>query len=363
MLKQENWAEAAPEVSVMFHERFNETLAGIEDKNVPRRRIRFKTMLIAAAICVLGMGTVVMAGALFGWDKQVLDKFKPTAELQEQLPEAGIVHEVKESDAADDFNVVLSQVLLDEYSLYIEFEVTAADGETLNKDHFFNLDGSTVLVDGKSFEQLEEEGFDVCVSGGAGFIGIDEETGKSYYEISYLFDESMEWKGKTLSIHLASLQYADNPEQIADVANGPWNFEYKVEKNESIGKMVELDQSYDFGGYEIPVQSIYISSLGYRIVVDYDKASCIENDEKYPDTYFGDDAVLAIDARIAIAAIEFNDGTIIRDNEDYLSEGRIVHIKEDENSFIMVEGFGRIMDVNQIKKVYLMQGDVEIPIE
>ena len=42
----------------------------------------------------------------------------------------------------------------------------------------------------------------------------------------------------------------------------------------------EINQTYDFGGYDILINRIEISPLSYKIYADYESAMRVEEDEK-----------------------------------------------------------------------------------
>ena len=49
----------------------------------------------------------------------------------------------------------------------------------------------------------------------------------------------------------------------------------------------EINQTYDFSGYDILINRIEISPLSYKIYADYESAMRVEEDERNTFTYEG----------------------------------------------------------------------------
>ena len=90
----------------------------------------------------------------------------------------------------------------------------------------------------------------------------------------------------------------------------------------------------------------------------------VEEDARNTFTYEGDDPGLEIDARLAIRKIVYDDGTQLDYRaEDYFTGGGIYGPDEEQTEYLVTENFTRIIDVDHIDSIYLMQGEVKIPLQ
>lgn len=145
------------------------------------------------------------------------------------------------------------------------------------------------------------------------------------------------------------------------VAEGPWSFEYTIKDSSNLRQTYEIYQTYDLGGNEIQINRLEISPLGYTLFVDYDSAMKVEEDERNKETYNGDDAGLTLDTRLAIRKIIFEDGTELNQADEVFT-GRGAFGGTDKKELRVTESFIRVIDVEHIKSIYIMQGEVEIPL-
>lgn len=366
MLERERWEHVAPEVPEEFHTRFEQTLGELDRRKAGKvRGIGFRVMVAAAAVCVLASGTV-LAAEWFGWNPTILEKYQPSEEQQESLPEEGIIQDVSQTVTHDGVDVTLTQVLHDDYNLYMLCEVQLPDGVQATEDLGF-ANGMDVLIDGKPAGDICEGS-----SGGSGGVIIPENAESSdtlTYEISYLFGSPVDWNGRTITLTFDALRdYQGIKAPAADdgtlIAEGPWSFEYTIDGSSDMVRTYEINQTYDFGGYDILINRIEISPLSYKIYADYESAMRVEEDARNTFTYEGDDPGLDIGARLSVRKIVYDDRTQLDyEAEDYFTGGGIYGPDEERSEYQVIENFTRIIDVDHIESIYLMQGDVEIPLQ
>ena len=65
---------------------------------------------------MLASGTV-LAAEWFGWNPTIAEKFQPSEEQQETLPEEGVIQDVSQTVTHNRVGVTLTQVLHDDYNL------------------------------------------------------------------------------------------------------------------------------------------------------------------------------------------------------------------------------------------------------
>lgn len=367
--RNDMWSHCAPEVSGEFHQRFEQTLEHLDTRGTvkQKRPIKLKILLAAAALCVLASGTV-LAAEWFGWNTQILNKFQPSQTQQEQLPQSGAIQNVELSSTSNDVSVTLKQVVHDQYNLYLLCEATLPDTISLDDTQRENLvfDGFSVLIDGQEPSEVIPG---ASYGGGADFLEPEEDTPENtlFYEVSYLFGAPIDWDNRTLSLVLGDLQTSDikaaTPEESDTLAEGPWTFDYSMDDSSDLTQTIEVNSTYNFGGYDILVNNIEISPLSYTLHADYESAMKVEEDERNTFTYNGDDPGMEIGDRLAIRKIVYKDGTEIAYPDDIFTNGGMYSPKEDQGEYLVRESFSRIIDVDQIQSIYLMQGDVEIPLQ
>lgn len=365
MLDDRKWENTAPEVPVEFHARFEQTLEEIE-KKPSGKRIKFRVFAAVAAACALCTATVA-AKEVFKWSDALLEIFQPSKEQQQELVEEGFVQGVGQSVTQNGVTVTLQEALQDSRSVYMLFEVETPESIVMDDTVEFE-NGLNLMINGKDiFDALQEEGIMTSGSGGGGFVSMnkygekeEDASHKRYYEICYnIMGAECDFSGRTLEVTLENLMMGGDkalPGKV--VAEGTWSFEWQVG---DIGseKRIEINKTYDFGGYEICIESLDISPLGYVIYADYDDAMKVEEDERNTFTYTGDDPGMEIDARIGIRAVEYQDGTKV----ELMYGGGGGADPDKENSVYKVqERFGQVVDVENLKAVYLMQGDVRVPL-
>ncbi|MDO4339090.1 MAG: DUF4179 domain-containing protein [Eubacteriales bacterium] len=365
MLEDRKWENTAPEVPVEFHARFEQTLEEIE-KKPSGKRIKLRVFAVVAAACALCTATVAAKEA-FKWSDALLKIFQPSQAQQQELVEEGFVQGVGQSVTQSGVTVTLQEALQDSHSVYILFEVETPESIVMDDTAEFES-GLNLTVDGKYiFDALREDGIMTSGSGGGGFVDMnrygeqeEDASHKRYYEISYNFlGDEYDFSGKTLEVSLENLMLGGEkalPGKV--VAEGAWNFRWQVG---DIGseKRIEINRTYDFGGYEICIESLDISPLGYVIYADYDDAMKVEEDERNTFTYTGDDPGMEIDARIGIRAVEYQDGTKV---ELMYGDGGGADPDKENGVYKVQERFGQVVDVENLKAVYLMQGDVRVPL-
>ena len=367
--RNEMWNHCAPKVSEEFHQRFEQTLEDLNARETAKRKrpMKFKVLLAAAALCVLASGTV-LAAEWFGWNTQILNKFQPSQKQQEQLPETGAIQNVEQVSTVNDVPVTLKQVIHDNYNLYLLCEITLPENISIDETQRENLvfDGFSVLIDGKDPSEIVPN---ASYSGGGSFMESDDDTVSNtlYYEISYLFGAPIDWNGRTLSLSLGDLQTsykkAALPEECDTLASGPWTFDYSMDDSSDLTWTIEVNNTYDFGGYDILINSIEISPLSYVVHADYGTAMKVEEDERNTFEYNGDDPGIELGDRLAIRKIVYKDGTEIAYPDDMFTDGGVYGPNEDQSEYLVREAFVRIIDVDQIQSIYLMQGDVEITLQ
>ncbi len=359
MMKSNEWRNIAPEVPGEFHERFEQTLASLE-KKPSGKRIKFRVLMAVAAVCAFCTATVA-ADSILHWSDALLERFRPTEEQQQELAEDGLVQGVGQSVTENGVTITLTEALQDSWSIYMLFEVVTPEDIVMDDTVSFD-DGLGLLVDGK--DVWDALGDDIGGSGGGGFISTqtlaDQTAHKRYYEMRYNFDDSVDFSGKTLEIRLKDLMIdADKAEAGNILAEGNWEFKWQADKAGSV-KRFDINQTYDFGGYDICISCIELSPLGCVVHADYEDAMEVEKDERNTFTYNGDDPGMELDERLGIYSIEYQDGTILEGMEILGGGGGAGGSAE--SGYSVREGFDRLIDVDNIKAVYLMKGEVCVPL-
>jgi len=160
MLKKENWSEVAPEISEVFHERFDETLNNLSDmqtgKNKSKSKVRKWVTAVASTAAALVLSTgflmanpvlaakIPIIGKIF---ERVEDKvtysgdFKDKADVLVAVEEAEAVSAVY---SVEDQGVTFtaSEVYCDGHSLYLTAKVESKDGGFTDMTGYANDDGT-----------------------------------------------------------------------------------------------------------------------------------------------------------------------------------------------------------------------------
>lgn len=365
MLENRKWEHTAPEVPTDFHTRFEETLEILEQRNYEKRNARAKkakwrVLLAAAAVCALCTATAA-ANEYFKWSETLKTILKPTEKQQEKLVKDGFVQGIGQSVTHSGVTITLKEAAQDRRSIYMLFDVETPENIILDDTAGFE-NGMDVRVDGKNIiEALDPR---TSGSGGGGFVSSykmkQESPHKKAYEVQYSFDRNFDFSGKTVTAVLENLTLGGDKAMDGEVAaEGTWEFRWNVGEVGS-EKRFAVNESYDFGGYEIEIKYIDISPLGYVVYADYEDAMEVEKDERNTFTYTGDDPGLEVDARLFIRGVEYKDGTRIE--LEYGGGGGASPVKE-EGVYKVHESFGRVIDVDNLETVIMMQGTVKVPLD
>ncbi|MDC7290527.1 DUF4179 domain-containing protein [Blautia schinkii] len=361
MLDNRDWANAAPEVPQEFHERFEKTLRSIETAKRPRRKMSFRILAVAAALCALCTATVA-ANEIFNWSDALVERFKPSQEQQQKLADSGNIQGIGQSVTQNGVTVTLDQAVMDKERLYMLFAVETP--EAIKMDHTVGFDsGLNVTLDGKDILDAAEN-----ASGGGNGGFVDEKMlggqseHKRFYEINYnIMDttDEFDFSNRTVGVLLENLVLgADKAMPGEVVAEGKWEFTWNTGEIQK-GKLFEINETYDLGGYDILVKNVEITPLSYTVSADLSDALKVEEDERNTFEYNGDDPGMEIDTRIGVSAVEYADGTKIETG--YFGGG--TDVDEEEQSYIVTEGFNNVVDVDKIESIYIMQGEVKIPVK
>lgn len=360
MMENNRWEDIAPEIPAEFHEKFEQTLAGLERKP-SGKRIKFRVLMAVAAVCALCTATVAADG-IFHWSDAMLERFKPSEEQKQELADKGVVREVGQSVTQNGVTITLTEALQDSRSIYMLFEVETPDSMEMDDTVGFE-EGLSLLVDGKYV--WDALGGETGGSGGGSFISTmtlaDQTPHKRYYEMRYNFDERVDFSGKTLETSLRNLTINADKAETGDIlAEGDWNFKWQADKTGG-QRRIDVNQTYDFGGYDICISYIELSPLGSVVYADYADAMEVEKDERNTFTYTGDDPGMEVCDRIGIYEIEYNDGTRLK-GTDVFGGGGGACADEASGYYSVREGFNRLVDVDNIKALYLMKGEVCVPV-
>lgn len=355
MLENRDWKQAAPEIPAEFHDRFEKTLHKIEMARRPRKSVRFRLLAVAAALCALCTASVA-ADAVFHWSDALLERFQPSQEQQQKMADSGNIQEVGQTVTQNGVTVTLEQAVMEKARIYMLFTVETP--EDISMDHTVDFEsGLNVTLDGKD---IMEAAGDVSGGGSGGFVDEKMLGGqtphKRFYEINYNILGEFDFSHRTVGVTLENLTLGGDKALPGDVAaEGKWEFTWNTGEIQE-QKVFEINETYDLGGYDILVKDIEITPLSYTISADLKDAMKVEEDERNTFEYNGDDMGMEIDTRLGVSAVEYADGTKIETG--YFGGG--TNIKEDEQEYLVTEGFNQAVDVDKIENIYIMQGDVKI---
>lgn len=142
------------------------------------------------------------------------------------------------------------------------------------------------------------------------------------------------------------------------VAEGKWEFTWNTGEVEK-GTKFEVNRTYNLGGYDVLIKSIELTPLSCTVSADLEDTLKIEEDERNTFTYEGDDPGLAPDQRLSLTAVEYQDGTKI----DFAHiGGGGTSVDEEKQSYLNYQSLNTVIDVDQVQAIYIMQGDVKIPL-
>ncbi|MDO5423805.1 MAG: hypothetical protein Q4F41_08780 [Eubacteriales bacterium] len=378
MLEEKRWEQSGPEVPENFHKRFEETLEQIERKPTARKwKTAYRVLAAAAAVAALGGGTVLAAG-VFGWNPKAVEKWQPSDVQQEELVEAKAAQSYEEAGVTQDgVTVKLLQTLQDERQIYMMLQVDFPEGMAFSSEYTF--DQWEVLVDGKPITDLAEQEQSSLACGG-NFVSTPEtDTGEVYealYEVNASFAKKVDLAGKEIGLVLKDLCDTEKGDVTEKLAEGSWEFSWTAEDASKIVRTFAVEQTYDFGGYEILIQKIELSPLGYTVYADYESAMAVEEDERNRFEYNGDDPGMELDTRLAIRGVKMKDGTVMlasTENGDaegetgeflaYVLGGSGMNKNQEEGTVEVYQNFSKVLDMENVESVYLMRGDVEISLE
>ncbi|MDO4274282.1 MAG: DUF4179 domain-containing protein [Eubacteriales bacterium] len=358
MLDNREWKQAAPEIPGEFHDRFERTLRTIEMAKRPKRTVRFRVLAVAAAICALCTASVA-ADAVFHWSDALLERFQPSQEQQQKMADSGNIQGVGQTVTQNGVTVTLEQAVMDKARLYMLFTVETPEDISLDETAEFE-NGLDVTLDGKDIMEAAGD-----VSGGGNGSFVDEKLlggqspHKRFYEISYNIMDGFDFSGKTVGVTLENLALGGvkaSPGEV--VTEGKWEFTWHTGEIQK-GKVFEINKTYDLGGYDILVKNVEITPLSYTISADLNDALKVEEDERNTFAYNGDDPGMEIDQRIGVSAVEYADGTRIETG--YFGGG--TNVKEEEQEYVVTEGFNNAVDAEKIESIYIMQGQIKIPVK
>lgn len=353
MLDNRKWEHVAPEIPEEFHAKFEDTLSVLE-RRPSGKKGKFRIFMTAAVICALCTATVA-ANEIMKWSDTLKEIFQPSEKQQEELVNEGFVQSVKQTKEQNGVKITLTEALQDSRSIYMLFEVEAPEDMVLDDNVAFE-DGLNVTIDGKDISEV----VNTNMAGGGGFVSDwklkQESPNIKYYEIRYHWDKNCDLSGKTVKTYLRNLTVDADKAMPGEVAvEGTWEFEWQI-GNVGSEKRIEINKTYDFGGYDICVKYMDISPLGYIIYADYDDAMKVEEDERNTFTYEGDDPGMEIGDRLSIQSVEYKDGT----REELLCGGGSYTGDKENGVYKVSQSFDKIVDVENLKSVSLMGGAVEM---
>lgn len=360
------WKEIAPEVPQDFHEKFEETLKYIEEKDEKKYIVGGKykkkkigvRMLIAVAVLCAGMAVTVAANEFFKWNEYVVKRLEPSEEQQESLQKSNYIQNVNQSETQNGVTVTLTDSIQDHGFLYAFFEVKTEDSISMDNNTSFE----SIMhfkIDGIEVYEEDDNRFG-SFSTGIGQDTLLKETGDSahlkYFSAWISYDSDYDLSNKKVEMTLKNLtEEGDYDETVT--AEGTWNFTWTLNTLESPISL-EVNRKCDFGGYEITVKKMEISPLLWSLYLDYDEAMKVYEDEKNRFEYTGDDYGMDLYNRTNIDQVRYEDGTVVElDTTMGGIGGGAEKQDKDKGVLIIKNSFPKLVDVDKLQAVHFRNID------
>ncbi len=297
----------------------------------------------AAAVAVAVVTPVMAKGIGEAWDAVTAAIFGADEKVQESYESTGlsqtfdVPQEKENADAAepadeqtlptatvDGMKVTLKQVLTDGYMLYLNVDVEAPEGITIDDSCIF--DRTDLLVDGKSYDPK------CTMAMNSGFANDEYAVSESHraYEVVFNVDGGIHLDGKHVTLLLKDFQVDKGKLDMETKIAGEWRLAWDMSAQYH-GKTLNIDLEGGMCGAHAALKSIEITPLSYTLRYDYN----------------GTDMELFDD----ILWVEFvtKDGEILNEynNQDSLitGNGGVSNIEYSRESFT------KILDVNELAGV------------
>ncbi len=335
---KKDWKQEFPVVPKGFHDRVENTLAGISiEKNGRLSRKGFAAIVLAA---VLAIGSITaLAAGYFQWNQKLAEIFGIGKIQQDKLIEKGVTEQVKSSVTDNGLTISLVQTLQDKNYFYALLEVTAPKDIKLTDTNLF-----------------EEWQFDVSgqkdysYSTGHGFMDVIQEpeiTNKRYYEI--WIKKSIDFNGKNFTLHFKNLQADAGKLDMHTILEGDWTLTWKMSYNDST-EYFDINKKYNLSGYDVLVKRVEITPLSMTIYFDGEDIKSMEKAEKV------DLDKLESLKPILFKGVKYNDGTVVSIPGGPGEEG----FNNTTGEYKLSTSFHKVIDTEKLKGLLFGANNSEI---
>ncbi|MCL1789209.1 MAG: DUF4179 domain-containing protein [Oscillospiraceae bacterium] len=323
-MKPQKWDDIFPEVSEQFHQRVINTLElqnAVQNHTTKKgtfKIMKAKTIIAAAAIVAL-IGTISVGAYTLvnNRNSKMAEIFEADEQVQEQLVNDGMLHEVNLTATDNGVTMDVLQTLADENMVYILLKLSSENPQLLECENFGNTWQALKIEGFLTYDELLNFDFDKRVdelpynymssSIDPNIVpdskeAITDENGNTIYQFYYAIaihnDTRQDYNGREITLSFENLGACmSKAADYETLIEGSWGVSWVLEYQDHT-RTFDLGYPVDVNGVDVFVKSVELSPLAINIEIDAESSKALhehfkQNDAITKPEYLEDDIILS----------------------------------------------------------------------